>query len=400
MKKRCLVINLGWEQEPLLERLAAREDIELYGIHYDENYFQGANWKDILICDLRDLPRILEFAEKVKPQAVISDQCDYSYFAQAVIAEKYNLPGPRVAEAQRATNKYLQRTLTQKGGFPVPRFFLCRNLEEAREAARTIGFPLIVKPVDNRGSFGVNRVEGEEDLADSFYEALAHSHSREVLVEEFVEGVHITVDGYVFQEGGVKSLALASKKMLGGRRQVAMEIIYPGELPESIYHKAWELNEKINRFLGFRFGFIHSEYMVRGHEVFLIETANRGGGVYTSEIIVPEVSGCNLVEEYIRDALGEGKSRAPEKIERHRVMLKFFRLSEGTIEKIEGIEKINGDERVLKFRLLVKPGEEIKAITTDANRHGFIILKAEDLKKASEEVLSRLKITYSEFKHG
>ena len=74
---RILFINLGWEQTPLID-LISLQNVELYGVHYNSDYYKRVKYRDILISDLRDLPRILRFAEKIRPDAVISDQCDYS----------------------------------------------------------------------------------------------------------------------------------------------------------------------------------------------------------------------------------------------------------------------------------------------------------------------------------
>lgn len=384
MRKRMLVINLGWEQEPLLERLAKRDDLELYGIHYDDNYFRKIEWKDILVCDLRDLPRILQFAEKVKPQAVISDQCDYSYFAQAVIAERFGLPGPRVAEAQVGTNKLLQRLRAEEAGVPVPEFRACRNLREVEEAARKIGYPVILKPVDNRGSFGVNRVDDPRELREAFYEALSHSQAREVLVEKYISGRHLTVDGYIFQKGGARALAVATRKKLPDKKGIIDgEIVYPGELPKEIYLRALETAETVARGFGFRFGFFHGEFILTSEErIYLTEMSNRGGGVYISEVILPNFTGLNLVEILIEDTLGKD-SRIPKKeISQRPTILKFLEFPNarrgGRLERIEGVEEVKSLPEVLCFRLLVDPRDELRPIRSGADRYGFFIGTAEN----------------------
>ncbi|MBW1615141.1 MAG: ATP-grasp domain-containing protein [Deltaproteobacteria bacterium] len=227
--KKIIVINLGWEQEPLLD-LIDKKGFEIYGIHYNQDYYKKPRYKDVFITDLRDLVKILNYAEKIKPDAVISDQCDYSYFAQAVIAEKFKLPGPRIKEAQIAVNKHLQRIEAKKNNILSPKFKLCASIEDVFSFIDAVKPPIILKPVDNRGSFGVNRVDNINEINEAFYDALINSHSRYILAEKFIEGIHITVDGYVFKNSGCKSLALATKKMLkSAKRQVAIDILYPGE---------------------------------------------------------------------------------------------------------------------------------------------------------------------------
>ncbi len=393
-KKKIIVINLGWEQELLLDKLSCL-DLEIYGVHYNSSWYTKPEYKDVLVCDLRDLSKIMKYASSIVPDAVISDQCDYSNYAQAMIAEKFNLPGPRIKEAIVATNKYFQRILSRKKNLKIPEFSLCKSVDEARRFARRNGLPVILKPIDNRGSFGVSKINDEDEIQDAFYDAVANSHSRTVIAEDFIVGTHITVDGYVFPDYGCKSLALASKVMLGTERQVAIDIIYPGRLPEKIYDHAFSYSETVTSQLGYKFGFTHSEYMVtEDGESYLIESANRGGGVCTSEIIVPTVSGIDIVSQYIDDVLGLD-TNLYKPVQRNQVILKFFSLESGKIGRIEGAGRIKSDPDILKFRLDVKEGDTIQPITTDANRHGFFILRNDgDIMEASRKTIEKLGVVY------
>ena len=404
--KRALIINLGWEQQPLIDRLR-QSGFALFGIHAAGGAGRlraaelAEHFHEIHLCDLRDLPAVCEFADRVRPDLVLSDQCDYSHFAQAVVAERWNLPGPSIAAAQISANKYVQRCRARETGIDIPRFQLCTDLEMAAAAAAEIGFPVILKPVDNRGSFGVNKVDSMESLKDAARQALLHSHSRSLLVEEFIEGIHITVDGYAFPESGCRSLALATKGMLPGTSsQVAVDILYPGELPETLYQKACQTNEIVNRQLGYSFGMTHSEYMVTSDErVVLIESANRGGGCFTSEVIVPHVSGIDLTGQYIADAAGEATDRYAEP-QKNRALLKFVTFPGGVIGKVHGMDRVRGDRHVLAARLAVRQGDRIAPVQNDANRHGFVICggnrdtSADEIRALARSLLNHVEIEY------
>lgn len=402
-RMRVLVINLGWEQTPLIDRLAAME-VDLYGAHGSEEVAGRERFADVWHGDLRDLPGLMAFAERVQPDAAVSDQCDYSYVAQALVAERFGLPGPRLQEAQVATNKWLQRRrardVADATGARVPAFQLCASIEEARGAAEQVGYPVVVKPIDNRGSFGVNRVDTPAALPAAVVEAVLHSHSRLVLVEAFIAGVHLTVDGYCFPEAGCRSLALATKGLTGGARQVALDIEYPGRLDAERYAAAMACNERVNTALGFRFGMTHSEYMLTDEgDLYLIESANRGGGVYTSELIVPAVSGIDLVGQLIADALGRADAPGYRPPDRRPTILRFFALPPGRVEQVEGLDALREAPDVLAARLFVEPGDTIQPITTDANRHGFAIFTGADraaVRARADAVLDTLTITYAD----
>jgi len=392
---KILVINLGWEQQPLITALKSAGH-SLHGIHCTAPE-HPENFESVRILDLRDLGGIRAHARALRPEAVVSDQCDYSMFAHAVVSEDLGLPGPRVAQAQLACNKWLQRDRSREAGLDIPAYACVTCLAEARSKAETIGYPVILKPVDNRGSFGVNKVDDPGTLAEAYYDALANSHSRYVLVEEFIHGVHITVDGYAFRGLGCKSLTLATKGMLGGGRQVAMDILYPGELAPAVFEKALRVNEEVNTALGYAFGMTHSEYMVTEEgRVVLIESANRGGGCFTSEIIVPATSGVNVLAQLVDDVTGTQSPDRYEEPAHAGVLLKFFRFQPGLIRSFSGLDEVRSSDGVLALRLAVAAGQRIDPITTDANRHGFLILKHDirNIRQRANELIQLLEVHY------
>lgn len=82
--------------------------------------------------------------------------------------------------------------LAALAGVQVPRSVLFRRgagVEELKEAADTLGYPLFVKPVRAGSSFGVTRVTGPEQLAGAAESAF--SNDRELLLEEAVPGFEV-----------------------------------------------------------------------------------------------------------------------------------------------------------------------------------------------------------------
>ena len=392
-RKKVLAINLGWEQEPLLDELQKRE-LEIYGVHDKSNYYRGVEYADIKIASFRDIESIGKFAEKVQPNSVISDQCDYSFFAQAYLAEKYDLPGPTIKEAQISSNKYLQRVKAEDKDLLIPEYQLVSNIDEVKEFAKRIGFPIILKPIDNRGSIGVERIDSTNEIKDAFFNALENSKSWLLIVERFVQGREITIDGYIFN-GTCYSIALATKQLISEKNQVAVDIIYPGELSPNLYARAMKINEEVNSMLGYSFGMTHSEYKINSDgEIFLIESANRGGGVYTSEVIVPNVTGIDTLDQYINDCLGIKATKNFRSINKNPVILKFLSLKEGEVQKIEGLQEIKEHPEVLKLRLAVSEGDIITKISSDANRHGFLIVKSEKPREKANKLIEKIKFIY------
>ncbi|MBL4889578.1 MAG: ATP-grasp domain-containing protein [Candidatus Lindowbacteria bacterium] len=115
----------------------------------------------------------------------------------AAIAGALGLPGIHYDAAENATHKLKMRRALQKAGVPIPEFGSAWTIDEAREVADRIGYPVVVKPVDNMGSRGVVKVLGPSKVEDGFRHAISASTSGEVLVEEFMEGPELSIDALV-----------------------------------------------------------------------------------------------------------------------------------------------------------------------------------------------------------
>jgi len=387
---KVLVINLGWEQRPLIDALAARGYV-LYGIHADATTVPDIAWREVLIADLRDLGRIIAFADRIAPDAVISDECDYAYFAQALLAERYGLPGPGLAAAQRATNKYLQRQAAEAAGIPVPEYRLCLSADEALQFAAQIGWPVILKPVDNRGSFGVSRVDTPEQLAVAYTKALVHSHSRLVLAERYIVGQHLTIDGYCTEGQLPITLAVGSNRKFDGEFGIVNQsIVYPAEISPQQSAAASDLAARTAAALGYRFGYFHGEFIIEKEtgRLFLTEMANRGGGVHISNVAVPYVAQIDVVGRYIDAVLGLYSSVALGSTSAPRTALLSFFVNQDYAGKkllaVHGGESVLRSPGVLCFQPFVRPGQTLGARENGAQRHAMIIVGAETAERLDQ----------------
>lgn len=397
MARKVLFINMGWEQEPFLRAIQERQ-YEIFGYTPSSDYTKTVKCKEVRIGDIRDLTKIVDFAREIKPDAVVSDACDYSYFAQSYLAELFGLRGSNLFQAQIAVNKLLQRQVAKKKGIRVPDFIAVYSYGDAVEAAERIGYPVVVKPIDNRGSFGVTKVYEANCLKKAFLTALLMSHSRLVLVEKCIEGTEFTVDGYCI-EGRPTSLAVARKFHSSTNPCVATKIIYSSRI--SNYKELCNYHEFVANQLGFTFGMLHGEYIVDDHDnIFLIEIANRGGGVFTSSVIVPRFSGINLVSLYIDDCLGKSElSNAPRLKENNgkKIILYFLCYPSGLVQDIYIPNEVFNDPRILNLKLMIKKGESIPKILSDADRHGFVIAELSEEESENEfvcDLINKIEVKY------
>src|ERR1700716_2620196 len=96
--------------------------------------------------------------------------------------------------AEIASNKELTSTLLRNCGLPVPRSTSVTDEDGAIAAAREIGYPVVVKPLDGSQGRGVGVYLQDDGSVRSHYPlALDATQSGTVLVEKFITGRHYRI---------------------------------------------------------------------------------------------------------------------------------------------------------------------------------------------------------------
>lgn len=86
-------------------------------------------------------------------------------------------------------NKLLTAQLLRAAGLPGPVHTNVSSIEQARQVANRIGFPVVVKPADLERGEGVSVDVHPEDLEAAFSDAYKRSPGKMVLVEQQISGV-------------------------------------------------------------------------------------------------------------------------------------------------------------------------------------------------------------------
>ena len=97
--------------------------------------------------------------------------CSFSDLAQPLVARlcaQLGYPANSVEAVACARNKDLTRQALAAAGLPTPAHMLIQQPGQLAEAAATVGFPSVLKPVGGSESIGVVRVDSEEQLGESY----------------------------------------------------------------------------------------------------------------------------------------------------------------------------------------------------------------------------------------
>jgi hypothetical protein len=148
-------------------------------------------------------------------------------------------------------------------------------------------------------------------------------------------------------------------------------------------------------------GHTHGEYIVtKDDEIYLVECTNRGGGVYTSSTIVPNLTGINLNEILINQSLGKDTFKVlgegPDMMI-NSTILTFLDFEVGKVIKSINVSELSKLEYVLKFRTIFNENDMVELIDNCASRHSMLAVKganSEDSFRNLENFKNSLNIKY------
>ncbi|WP_066519292.1 carbamoyl-phosphate synthase large subunit [Curtobacterium ammoniigenes] len=109
---------------------------------------------------------------------------------KAGILEKYGveLIGAKVDAIQRGEDRQLFKQLVIESGADVARSHIAHTLDEAKEFAKDLGYPLVIRPSFTMGGLGSGFAYTEAELVRMVGDGLHSSPTSEVLLEESILG--------------------------------------------------------------------------------------------------------------------------------------------------------------------------------------------------------------------
>ena len=225
----------------------------------------------------------------------------YQKRIQATITSETDYIATDLASDKKATNRILGDL-----GLPVPRQIAVTNPEDAAKAAKRIGFPVVVKPLDGNHGNGISiNLKTTDAVTAAFDLALENNkRGRTVIVETFIEGLDhrmLVIDG---------KLEAVSKRVPGhivgdGKRTAAELIdIVNSDPRRGVGHEKvltrLELDKTAKEHLA-EIGYSENTILKESEVVFLRSTANLSTGgtaVDVTDIVHPDNR--NMAERAIK----------------------------------------------------------------------------------------------------
>ncbi|MFF1872673.1 ATP-grasp domain-containing protein [Kitasatospora herbaricolor] len=328
--------------------------------------------------DLRALlPRVEQLHGALGFDGVVSS-CDYYLPAVAAVAARLGLPGPHPDAVLAACRKDLTHDRLSASGVPGARHARCRDWPATAAAAREIGYPLVIKPVDLCAGMYVRRIADEDQLADAHralaaFPVNARGQRREpaVLLEELLTGPEVSVET-VTTGGRTHVVGVTGKTVAGDPAFIETGHHFPADLDPALTAAAAGTAVAAVRALGLDQVVAHTELKLTPDGPRVIEVNPRPAGNRITELI-RRVTGIDLAAACVDVALGREPGLAARPTGVGGAAIAFLVPDrDGELSHVEGAEDVRRDRSVLELEL-AGPGRVVRRATSNNEYLGHVM---------------------------
>ncbi len=263
----------------------------------------------------------------------------------AELAQKMGLNFISPLVAKRCRDKYAMRSCLQKHDLLVPSFKKIQTVEEGIDFYNKTSSPVVIKPLSGWGSIGVKKIMCHRDLHDYFNEIrdikIKNNNVKSFIIENYISGIEFSVESIV-SNGNIYHYGITEK--VKGSEPYFEEIghKFPAIIDESIQNRILLTVTNAIKALGITIGATHSEVIVSGNRIYIVEIANRLGGDKIPYLVYL-ATGQNMASDAIDVSLGNVIHPSPH--DTKGAAIKFLIPScEGYLKKFPAFGKHNNSK--------------------------------------------------------
>jgi biotin carboxylase len=289
----------------------------------------------------------------------------------AAIAAALGLPFHPPEVIRHTRQKDQMRQVLREAGLDETPSRLVASADEIAAFGEAHGYPLVLKPVDGRGSLGVSIVRSSHDIGAALAWFSNWSPEHGMLAEKFLDGEEYSAEA--FSERGRHQVICVTQKFKDQTTSVETGHCIPAPLGE-------ERRAAIERFvvdaltaLGIENGPSHTEVIVTADGPRIVETHTRLAGDSIVELI-QLVSGVDLDVLWIRQAAGECVlDRVPAHLQGSAAISYVTPRATGALERVDGIAEALALPGVVRVEVLQELGAQMQGAHDSFSRGGYAI---------------------------
>jgi biotin carboxylase len=293
----------------------------------------------------------------------------------AAAAPPAGLPGIPVEAAQNTKNKARTRACLDRAGIPNPAWAEVATVEEATAVAEGIGYPLVVKAVDNCASRGTTRVAAPQLLEPAIRLAIENSTTSTALIEGCLTGSEQSVE-LLFDKSGRAHRLNVVDRPFASDVSYAIELghVNPSALPPAEQERIFELAEAAAAASGVAFGAFKADTILTAEGPRIIEVTARLSGGFDCQKTTPLATGRNFIRAAMRLACGMPLDPTDLEPTRHLHAAAWTAFPRpGRVVRVGGVDRVLDLPGVDEVLLRVEVGDVIPEYRDCATRPAFVI---------------------------
>jgi biotin carboxylase len=300
----------------------------------------------------------------------------------AAMTEALDLPGISPEVARRSNNKALMKERWIRDGIPTPFGAEAATLKEASAILDRVGFPAIVKAVDNAASRGSVKIESHEQLPAALENARAASRTNSAVVEQYVVGSEQSVETIVWQ-GRHYHVGMADRQFGYHPYHIETAHFDPSELPNSTQRDIYRVVDDAADSLGIDFGPAKADMILTRDGPMILEMPARLSGGFHSQYTTPLSSGKHPIKAVLGLAVGRPLDESQLRQSRNLVSIcSGIFPPPGLITDIHGEDAARALPGVEAVFITRRAGQRIDPYRDNGNRVCWVITVGADRREA------------------
>ena len=380
--KKLLVIGAGFLQDFVIQKAVAM-GYETLTVDADPDAVGFQHAHKHAVINIVDEKACLEYAKAEQIDGVVTAATDFSVLSTAYVAQEMGLPGLNYEVAQLIKNKYrVRKCLYEACVDDTEQAYEVNADTDIDSLAKTLTYPVMVKPCDGSGSRGASRVDTPADLNSACTYAMNGSITHRAEIETFIVGQEYGAESLVV-DGHIHVLGIMKKWMTKPPYYAELGHAIPSGLPQEIEKKARECVKNAISALGINFGSVNMDMLITmDGKIYIIDIGARMGGNMIGPCVVPYGTGVDYVGAMIQNAIGDPVDLSAK--DHLAVATKLLAFEDGVVRKMPNMTAIENHYGVEIYHHMTE-GMKVNEYHTNLDGCGYVVAKGLSVEEAGEK---------------
>lgn len=390
-KLKILILAGGYDQIALIQEFKNRGYYTILIDYYPNppaKKYADKHYQESTL----DIEAVKRIAKKEDINLITTACTDQALLTVAKISEDLKIPCYiSYDKALKVTNKMYMKELMNRSGIPTARHIEISDITGLD--LNDFNFPLVIKPADCNSSKGVIKVNSHDEVSKVVEYALSISRSKTAIIEEFIEGIEISVDVFITNGKADILLITESDKIRNTNGFTITKSNFPATISGSNLNCIESIIQSICNSFDLKDGPLLVQMLISNESIYVIEfSARMGGG--TKYKLIEIVTGFNIMKAYV-DLITGIKPKVQHKKQYNYARLNYCYGQKGNFNKLVGFDELM-DKGILHdyFKYKTESSYVDKAETSSDRIAGYLITAntLEELNSKEEIANANLKI--------